>query len=342
VNEIQLILVAAGGLAAGFALGAAWRALRDRGRIAALEQRLASEQAFADERRLQAERTDALLSQLAAVNDSHRTLNAQARHLVDTLRSPVVRGQWGEMQLRRVCELAQMSEHVDFFLQDAAGSGSLLRPDLRVELPGGRSIVVDAKSPMQAFLDATESSDDVERTALLQRHARQVREHIARLGAKSYWEQFDGSPDFVVLFLPGEALFSSALQYDASLIEFGVGQRVMLASPTTLIALLRAAAHGWQRARATENADAIREAGALLHDDVAAFTRHLQQVRSGLERATEGYNRAVSAVERRVIPHAHRLRELGAHGPRPVVVPRVVDGRAVGAADDSGPDLARG
>ena len=321
MSELQITSAIAFGAVIGAALCWLWLHGRHRTHISALEAQLEGERRFAGERRSQAERTDALLTQLASMTDTNRTLSAQTRHLVDTLRSPVVRGQWGEMQLRRVCELAQMSEHVDFVLQDAAGSGSRLRPDLRVELPDGRSIVVDAKAPMQAFLDAMEAGDDMERADLLRQHARQVRDHVTRLGAKAYWEQFDGSPDFVVLFLPGEALFSSALQYDATLIEFGVAQRVILASPTTLIALLRATAHGWQRVRATENAEAIRSLGGELHDSVASFTTHLDQVRSGLERATDGFNKAVSALDRRVLPKAHQLRDLGAGGRREIGTP---------------------
>lgn len=318
------------GLAVGAVIGAAlcwlWMHGRHRTRLSALEQQLEGERRFANERRVQAERTDALLTQLASVTETHRSLSAQTQHLVDTLRSPVVRGQWGEMQLRRVCELAQMSEHVDFVLQDTATGSSRLRPDLRVELPNGRAIVVDAKAPMQAFLDAMEAVDETERADLLRQHARHVRDHVTRLGAKAYWEQFDGSPDFVVLFLPGEALFSSALQYDATLIEFGVSQRVMLASPTTLIALLRATAHGWQRLRATENAEAIRALGGELHDSVASFSGHLDQLRSGLERATDGFNKAIGAMDRRVLPKARQLRDLGAVGRREPATAALVQG----------------
>lgn len=340
MTVVQVTVAVAIGAVIGAALCWVWLQARHRLRVSALERELGGERRFAEERRLQAERTDALLTQMASVTESHRSLSAQAQHLVDTLRSPVVRGQWGEMQLRRVCELAQMSEHVDFVLQGAAG-GSRLRPDLRVELPDGRSIIVDAKAPMQAFLDAMEAGDDVERAGLLRQHARQVREHVTRLGAKAYWEQFDGSPDFVVLFLPGEALFSSALQYDATLIEFGVAQRVMLASPTTLIALLRATAHGWQRLRAGENAEAIRTLGGELHDSVAAFTAHLDQVRSGLERATDGFNKAVGAVDRRVVPKAQQLRDLGAGGRRELASPSAVQQVPIRVREGDAPDAQR-
>lgn len=321
---MRIVGAAVLGATAGALLCWLWLRGRYRARLSALEVRLESERSFAQERRLQAERTDALLSQLASATESHRQLSAQTRHLVDTLRSPVIRGQWGEMQLRRVCELAQMTEHVDFVLQETAAGPSRLRPDLRVELPSGRAIVVDAKAPMQAFLDAMETVDELERAELLRQHARQVRDHVTRLGTKAYWEQLEGSPDFVVLFLPGEALFSTALQHDATLIEYGVSQRVMLASPTTLIALLRATAHGWQRVRATENADAIRALGGELHDSIASFMRHIDQVRSGLERATDGFNQAVGALDRRVLPRAQQLRDLGAAGRRTISDPAPV------------------
>jgi DNA recombination protein RmuC len=324
VTDTRLLSAALVGAVLGALLTWLWVRGRYRARLSALEVRLDGERSFAQERRIQAERTDALLSQLASATERHRQLSAQTQHLVDTLRSPVVRGQWGEMQLRRVCELAQMTEHVDFVLQETGSGPSRLRPDLRVELPGGRAIVVDAKAPMQAFLDAMETVDELERAELLRQHAGQVRDHVTRLGTKAYWEQLDGSPDFVILFLPGEALFSTALQYDATLIEYGVSQRVMLASPTTLIALLRATAHGWQRVRATENADAIRTLGGELHDNIALFLRHLDQVRSGLERASEGFNQAVGALDRRVLPRAQQLRDLGAVGRRTINDPASV------------------
>lgn len=339
--DIRMLGAVALGATAGALMCWLWFRGRYRARLSALEMQLEGERSFAQERRVQAGRTDALLSQLASVTESHRQLSAQAQHLVDTLRSPVVRGQWGEMQLRRVCELAQMTEHVDFVLQETGAGPSRLRPDLRVELPGDRTIVVDAKAPMQAFLDAMETVDDLERAELLRQHARQVRDHVTRLGTKAYWEQLEGSPDFVVLFLPGEALFSTALQYDATLIEYGVSQRVMLASPTTLIALLRATAHGWQRVRATENADAIRALGGELHDSIASFLRHLDQVRSGLERATDGFNHAVGALDRRVLPHAHQLRDLGAAGRRTITDPLSVRSLPVAVPEPPGSGNSR-
>ena len=316
-----LVSSLAGALAGGV-LTAVWLRERLRWREASLQSALDAERRFADERRTEAARADALLRQLASLTDTHRDLSAQTQHLVDTLRSPVVRGQWGEMQLQRVCELAQMTEHVDFVLQNTVESPETrLRPDLTVLLPGGRSIVVDAKAPLAAYLDAMEAPDESDRTDALRAHARQVREHIVRLGARGYWEQFAESPDFVVLFLPGEALFGAALQYDATLIEFGVERGVILASPTTLIALLRAVGQGWERQRVARNADEIRDLGVELHERLQSYTGHLGEMRRGLERAVEAYNRSVGVLELRVLPQARRF------------------GRLTGAGDGDTPDV---
>ncbi len=324
MSALQSIIFVAG-LATGAAL--AWLLVRGRGqaREAALEATLASERGFAAERRAQGDRADALLAQLVALTDTHRDLSLQTQHVLDSLRSPVVRGQWGEMQLRRVCELAHMVEHVDFELQVSTDGPSRLRPDLTVLLPGGRTIVVDAKAPMQGYLDAVDATDDGERVDALRAHAREVRAHVVRLGAKGYWEQFEESPDFVVLFLPGEALFSAALQYDATLIEDAVQRRVILASPTTLIALLRAVGYGWERDRSSRHAEEIASLGQALHGRLGQFTGHMTEVRKGLERATEAYNRSVGALEQRVLPLARRVGDLAGSGDGQTEVLQPVD-----------------
>lgn len=309
------VVVLVAGVIGGAVLAWLVAQARHRAQVAALEAALEAERRFADERRTQAVRADAFLGQLAALTETHRDLSAQTQHLVDTLRSPVVRGQWGEMQLQRVCELAQMTEHVDFVTQATVpGPESRLRPDLTVLLPGGRTVVVDAKAPLAAFLDAMEAVDAEDRDAALDAHARQVRDHVTRLGSRAYWEQFDESPDFVVLFLPGEALFSAAVQADPGLIEYGVDRRVILASPTTLIALLRVVSRGWERQRVARHADEIREAGVELHARLETWAGHLGEVRRGLERAVEAYNRGVGALEQRVLPQARRLGELAGSG----------------------------
>lgn len=294
-----------------------WLALRSRhlANVAALRAERDAERRFGEERRAQAERTDHFLKQLASLTETHRDLSSQTQHLVDTLRSPVVRGQWGELQLQRVCEMAQMVEHVDFVLQEPVPSEeSRLRPDLTVLLPGGRTVVVDAKAPMSAFLDAMEAPDESDRTDALRRHARLVKDHVTRLAARAYWEQFPESPEFVVLFLPGEALFSAALQYDANLIEYGVQQGVILASPTTLIALLRVVGQGWERQRVARNADEIRDLGVELHARLQTWAGHVDEMRRGLERAVDGYNRSVGALELRVLPQARRFGHLTGAG----------------------------
>lgn len=316
-----------GALVLGTALGtgATWLLARSRTQstVAALRAELEAERRFAEERRAQASRTDAFLGQLATLADTHRDLSARTQHLVDALRSPVVRGEWGEMQLRRVCELARMHEHVDYVLQRGTPGDAALRPDLTVQLPGGRAIVVDAKAPMQAWLDAMEAPDDSTRTDALREHARHVRDHITRLGAKAYWSQFEHAPRFVVLFLPGESLFAAALQHDATLVEYGMSRQVVLASPTTLLALLRAVGDGWEREAAHRNAEVAVSHGRELHHRLELFAEHLGELRRGLERAVEGYNRAAGALEHRVLPQARRLGGLtgAGDGSTPEVTP---------------------
>lgn len=256
---------------------------------------------------------EALLVQVTSLAETHKELDARTRSLGDALRSPVARGRWGEIQLRRVCEMAQMIEHVDFVEQSSVdGTEGKLRPDLRVVLPGGKIVIVDAKAPLQAYLDAYEAPDDATRDSLLRQHAKHVRDHIVRLSARGYWEQFPETPEFVVMFLPGETFFSTALQYDPSLIEFGVERKVVPASPTTLIALLRAVGYGWQQERLSRGAEEVRALGRELYDRLRVFTTHLDDVRRGLEKAADAYNRSVGSLEQSVIPQARRFRELGA------------------------------
>jgi DNA recombination protein RmuC len=250
--------------------------------------------------------------QVKSLLETQSQLRAETANLVKALRAPVVRGRWGEIQLKRVVEMAGMLEHCDFFEQETVQTqDGRLRPDLRVRLPGGKNIVVDAKAPLQGYLDSLEAPTDEVRTARLKDHARQVRDHVAKLGAKAYWEHQQPTPEFVVLFLPGESFFSAALEQDPSLIEQGVNQRVILATPTTLIALLRAVAYGWRQEQVAENAQQISDLGQELYERIAIMVEHLAVLRSSLNTSVGAFNRTVGAMQERVLPSVRKFKELG-------------------------------
>lgn len=254
----------------------------------------------------------ALDEQLRALASGQERLRTETGALVAALRQPQTRGRWGELQLRRVVELAGMTAHCDFVEQPSVTTADgLLRPDLIVQLPGGKQVIVDAKAPLHAFLDAYEAGDETTRTASLAAHARLLREHVRRLSAKAYWDQFEAAPDFVFLFLPGEHFYTAALEADPSLLEEGARQSVLIATPTTLIALLRAVAYGWQQERVAEDARAVAQLGRELHRRLETFAEHLQKLGTRLRGAVGAYNEAVGSFEHRVLPGAWRLAEHG-------------------------------
>lgn len=264
----------------------------------------------------------ALGEQLKALGVAQVQLQTEAARLSSALRSTTYAGSWGELQLRRVVEMADMVGYCDFSEQETAGN---LRADLVVRLPGGRRIVVDAKTPLESFRAAHDATDEHIRAARLIDHAQKVRGHIDALGAKNYWEQFQPAPEFVVLFMPGDHFLTAALQADNLLLDRALSRRVLLATPTTLIALLKAAAYGWRQEAVSRNADEISALGRTVYDRVANFADSLEKIGRGLDSANKAYNTAVGSFEGMLLPGARKLAELGAKGTKELASPTAVE-----------------
>jgi DNA recombination protein RmuC len=269
-----------------------------------------------------------LTEQVRSMATTQERLRAETGQLVNALRAPAVRGRWGEIQLRRAVELAGMLAHCDFQEQaTVTTSDGRLRPDMVVRLPNGRNVVVDAKAPLGAYLEALEAATEEERTVRLRHHAAQVRAHVQKLSSKSYWEQFTPTPEVVVLFLPGDVFYSAALEQMPALIEEGLAQRVLVATPTTLIGLLKAVHLGWQEQRIAENAQEISKCGRLLHERVATLVEHFASLGSSLGQSVKHFNTAMASFEGRVLVSARRLEELDAKGKKEIPERPQIDAR---------------
>jgi DNA recombination protein RmuC len=285
-----------------------------------------------------------LMESVKMSHEAHVQLRGETSQLLQALRAPTSRGHWGEMQLRRILEMSGLSEHAHDFQtqQHIQSDDGALRPDVIVNLPGERCIIVDSKVPLMAYLDATQTADEPTRLAALKSHARQVREHVRLLSAKAYWDQVDGTPEFVVLFMPGDHFLGAALDGDPELMDFCVKQKIILATPMTLIALLRTVAYGWRQESLRENAQRIGQLGSELYAALVTMTEHLTALGGKLSGSIDSYNKLLGSLERNVISKARRLRDFGA-GKEGKSLPEAIEPIEVQSRGISSPDmLARG
>ena len=278
-----------------------------------------SNKQISDLEKARSEAYGSIRAQLEAMQLSQKSLKQETQNLVNALRRPEVRGRWGEITLRRLVELAGMVEHCDFQEQvHTVGEGQIFRPDLIVNLPDGGELVVDVKTPLDAYLEAAEAKDDAQRKLGLERHAKNLRAHIRALSSKAYWQQFEKSPEFVILFIPGDQFLSAALNEEPDLIETALAQHIMLATPTSLVALLKAVAYSWRQVALADNAKEIRKLAEDLYGRLSVFAGHMNRVGKQLASSVENYNKAVGSLERSVLPGARKFKELGIHEKREI------------------------
>jgi len=271
-----------------------------------------SQKQIAELEKSRSEAYGSIQAHLESMQSSQKSLAQETQNLVNALRRPEVRGRWGEMTLKRLVELSGMVEHCDFQEQVHTASGDkVIRPDMIIHMPNNREVVVDVKTPLDAYIDATEAKDDAQRDLGLKRHTQNVRKHIQDLSRKSYWDQFPQSPEFVILFIPGDQFLSAALNEDPDLIDSALSQKIVLATPTSFLALLKVVAHGWQQLALADNAEEIRKLAGELYGRLGTFVSHLNKVGKQLNSSVENYNKAIGSLERNVLPGARKFVELG-------------------------------
>jgi len=278
----------------------------------------------------------ALSQQIKSLAESQKHLQGETRNLVQALRRPEVRGQWGEITLKRLVELAGMVEHCDFYQQEHTSNGNAaIRPDMIIRMPGNREIVIDVKTPLDAYLSAVEATDEKYRAVFLRRHMMNVRQRVKELSAKTYWGQFEKTPDFVILFIPGDQFLSAALDQDHNLLEYAMVQKVILSTPTSLVALLRAIAYGWRQELLTENAEKIRVLGEEMYQRLATFSEHLSKVGRSLDSSITHYNRAVGSFQSNLMPGASKFAEMGIKARKEIETPEQTEKSARKINEDS-------